>query len=128
MDTTETSEHKELPPLSPATGSGDVLQLWRSDEAEIKLVKCPDGGWPANDENHHRIYQNTHWKNPEDAWDKTERELASRIELTLDNINRAAKHLNKLKDDLVEASLLQLKAKNNRQAWNRQNADLSGAK
>jgi len=115
------NERKAGAGLAEAHGSGDGLQLWRADETEIKLVGCPNGGWPNNDSDGEKIFENTHFKTPDAAWDKVQREIEARIELTLSAINETEKRMEKLKDELVTSSLLGLKAKENRQAWNRQN-------
>jgi hypothetical protein len=106
-----------------AAGSGEGLKLWRAEvsECSIRLVNCPKGRWPASDEQGFTVYDNTHFDTPSQAWDKVEREYAASTEITIRDINQAEKHLGELKDRLVTDSLRALKAKENRQAWNRQN-------
>lgn len=107
---------------APASGCGDGVKLWRADRTEIKLVNCPKGPWPEADEDGKTAYSNTHFPTAEQAWDKVEREIEARVQLNLSAINRATTELERLKDELVTASLDGLKAKENRQNWNRHNA------
>ncbi len=121
METKTTQENSDgSAGLAATTGSG-VLKLWRADRTEIKLVECPNGEWPHYDAEHQKIYGNTHFKTPEEAWEKILRNTEARVQLTLCAIAETEKTLNKLNNDLVDASIDVMKAKENQQTFNRQN-------
>lgn len=81
------------------------LHLWRSDQELCRavLVHCPDGEYPAKDADGHSIYENTHFKNEDDAWDCLIQNADARVNLAGHFVIRAEKALHDAQVESAEA-------------------------
>ena len=83
-----------------------VLMMWRADNTLWRPVHvvCPHGLYPSRDAEGHSIYENTHFFEKSEAWNKLLSESEAWVKLTGKDVLNAEKTLRKTKDIAAQAA------------------------
>lgn len=86
------------------TEQGKVM--WRADTDEWRAIQvvCPDGLYPHSDIDGKKIYENTHFETPEQAWRCLSDECNAWLQLTINRLNNLEKRIETTRAEVVEAS------------------------
>lgn len=80
------------------------MKMWKYDfdASDVREVDCPNGTWPAKDGEGHRIFENTHFKTEDEAWDHLEAERNAAISLDTSARRNARAVLDRLTTSLAD--------------------------
>lgn len=82
------------------------LVMWRADTKKWRAiqVECSDGLYLEKDADGVDIYENTHFKTAEEAWESLERESMAWLKGSTKELKRLKSSIEIVKDEIAEAA------------------------
>lgn len=96
--------------------------VYKVGEEMVEPVECETPGYPNRDVNGEVMYHNTHFEIEAEAWQQTLAEAEARLVMAARRVEELRKKLAEAGDELVEASLIHVRTRNNYQEWKRKTA------
>lgn len=98
------------------------MKLWRADLDQLKpvLVDCPRGGWPNDDADGHKIFDNTHFATEVAAWDKLIAESSAGVSLAGSRVEECRQKLDHANVLAAQAAVEFARVREHHNAWTRQ--------
>ena len=83
------------------------------DQVQIEGTQCETFGYPHRDIDGHEMYENTHFKTKEEAWETLMAERYAGVELSSYSVEAREQDLRNAKEHLCHRTILYVKAKEN---------------
>lgn len=80
------------------------LVMWRADTKQWRAiqVQCPDG-LHTKDSDGKSMYENTHFRTPEEAWERLREESSAWLKLSIRSMKQLESKINMAKEEVIMA-------------------------
>lgn len=96
--------------------------VYKVGEEDVEPVECETPGYPHRDAAGEVMYENTHFQSESKAWKQLLAEAESGVILEARNVEHLRAKLAEAEKKLVDASLRNVRTRNNYQEWKRKTA------